>query len=111
MTFGEKLLYHHNHPAKLAIDVICLVVAGMLIWQQHLLRAIAVGIGGPLIASAIVLAFAGVSAHRTLTWPVVAMRVAGALMFWLAAWYRSILYCIVGVLIIAAPWIKTRSRR
>ena len=111
MTFGEKLLYHHNHPAKVAMDVVCLVVAGVLIWQQHLYRAMAVGIGGPLIASAIVLAFMGVSAHRTLTWPVVAIRIAGAFVFWLGAWYRSVFWCFVGVLIITFDLVRRRLPR
>jgi hypothetical protein len=111
MTFGDKLLYHHEHPAKLAMDLIFLVAAGVLIWQQHLYRAIAVGIGGPLVASAIVLPFVTMPARRTFTWAAVAIRIAGALVFWLGAWYRSIFYCVVGLLIIAAPWIRTRSRR
>ena len=115
MTFGKKLLYHHNHPLKVAIDVVCLVAAAVLFWQQHLYRALAVGIGGPLIASAIVLPFVKAPASRTLTWPAVGLRIAGAVVVGLGAWYRSTFYCIVGVLIIAAPiWLKalrTRSRR
>ena len=67
--------------------------------------------GRPLVASAIVLAFAGVSAHRTLTWPVVAIRVAGAFVFGLAAWYRSVFWCTSGIFIIAFPWIRRRLPR
>ena len=111
MTFGEKLLYHHDHPAKVAMDVVCVAVAAVLIWQQHLYRAIAVGVGGPLIASAIVLALMNVSAQRSLTWPVVAVRVAGAFTVLLGAWYKSVFWCAIGVLVIAFPWVRTRLPR
>ena len=111
MTFSEKLLYHHNHPAKLAADAVCLLVAAMLIWQQHLYRAIAVGVGGPLLASALVLAVMTVSPARTLTWPLVALRVAGACVVVLAAWYRSVLWCIVGIAIIAFDLVRRRMPR
>ena len=110
MTFTEKLLYHHDHPAKVAADVVCLMVAGVLIWQQHLYRAIAVGIGGPLLVSVAILAFANVTARST-TWQAVAFRVAGAFVFWGGAWYKSVLYCTVGILLIAFPWARARMPR
>jgi len=111
MTFSDKLLYHHNHPAKLAADGICLIAGAVLIWQQHLYRAIAVGVGGPLLASAVVLAFVTVPPSRTLTWPIVALRVAGALVFWIGAWYRSVFWCAVGIVIIAFDAVRGRLPR
>ena len=40
MTLREKLLYHQVHPAKIGIDVTTALAAAVLLWQQHLLRAV-----------------------------------------------------------------------
>jgi hypothetical protein len=77
MTFREKLLYHEVHPAKIIIDVTTALAAAVLLWQQHLLRAAAVGLAPPIIAS-----------------------------LWGAALYRSVFYCIVGLLVIALAWVR-----
>jgi hypothetical protein len=34
MDFGEKVLYHHIHPAKLAADVSGSIVSTYLMWRK-----------------------------------------------------------------------------
>ena len=114
MTLRDKLLYHHAHPAKLLVDVVCAIIAAWLFWEQHLLRAVAVGLVPPALASAIVLQFADlervkqsaigryVTRYMSLLLHVTA--VAGVIIVWLAAWYRSIFYCVVGLLIVTFAW-------
>ena len=126
MTLREKLLYHKIHPAKLSVDVSTAIVAAVLLWQQHLLRAIAVGIVLPVLASACVLLFADLEKQKDsrfgryvagrLTRSMEAVLGLGVMLFWGGAWYRSIRYCLVGLLVITLAWrrdtlFKTRSPR
>jgi hypothetical protein len=116
MTLREKLLYHHGHRAKLAVDAIAAVVAAMLLWQQHWIRAAAVGLVLPAIASACVLWFAdlktpkelrwGGDQARTVTWTTVAVRIAGVFVFWGGAWSRSVILCLAGLVAIALTWVR-----
>jgi hypothetical protein len=126
MTLREKLLYHHNHPAKLVVDVLAVIAAAALLWQQHLYRAAAVGLAVPAIASAGVLWFAdgdtlkdlrlGRYEARAVTWAMVMIRVAGVFVFWGGAWYRSAMVSLVGLIVIGLTWVRvplfrTRSPR
>jgi hypothetical protein len=114
LSLREKLLYHHIHPAKMSVDVVAAIAAAVLLWQQHLLRAIAVGIVLPLAASAIVLTFAdlgkltqsrlGVYAGRNMTPAMEAAKIVGVFLSWGGAWYRSVMVCILGLLVIALAW-------
>ena len=116
MTFGEKLRYHHVHPAKLGTDVVSAIVAAVLLWQQHLLRAIAIGLAPPIIASLLVIQFANVEkvtqtrlgryVGRNMPMAMEFIKVVGVFIFWGAAWYRSVFYCIVGLLVIAFAWVR-----
>lgn len=115
-TLRERLLRHHNHPAKLVVDVIAVVATAVLLWQQHLYRAAAVGLLFPALASACVMWLADCETLRELrfgpfearktTWLMVAIRMAGVLVFWGGAWYRSALICAVGVIVIASTWVR-----
>jgi len=126
MTFREKLRYHHTHPAKLIVDASAVIAAAVLLWQQHLLRAIAVGIVLPAMASACMILFANLEKQKNsrlgryaadnMTAPMQAVHAFGVLVFWGGAWYRSIRYCLVGLLVITLAWrrgtlFKTRSPR
>ena len=116
MTLREKLLYHHAHPVKLAADVSAGAIAAWLLWNQHLLRAAAVGLGLPAIASFFVLRLAdferlkrsplGQYVGRHMSLPLQVAAVVGVIIFAGAAWYRSIFYCIVGLLVVAFVWTR-----
>jgi hypothetical protein len=116
MTFREKLLYHQVHPAKIIIDVTTALAAAVLLWQQHLLRAAALGLAPPIIASLLVMQFANLEKvkqspigryiGRNMTLPLEIARLAGVFIFWGAAWYRSVFYSIVGLLVIAFAWVR-----
>jgi len=118
MTLREKLVYHHEHPAKLVLDAIAAVVTAVLLWQQHLIRATAVGLVVPAVASACVLWFAdletlkelrrGHSKARTVTWTIVLARIAGVFLFWGGAWYRSVMVCLAGLVAIALTSVRVR---
>jgi hypothetical protein len=116
MTLHDRLLYHHAHPAKLLVDVASAIAAGWLFWGQHLLRAAVVGLVPPAVASLIVLQFVDVErvkqsalgryVGRHMSLPLHVTAVAGVIIFWLAAWYRSMFYCVVGLLIVTFAWVR-----
>ena len=120
MTLREKLLYHHDHPAKLVVDASAAVVAAVLLWQQHLIRAAAVGLVMPAIASACVLWFADLETLKVLRWgryeartvtsTMVLVRIAGVFVFWGGAWYRSVMVCFAGLVVIALTWVRIPLR-
>src|SRR5476649_2434372 len=119
MTIREKLLYHHNHPAKLVVDVIVVIAGAVLLWQQHLYRAAVIGLVVPAFASACVMLFAdcetlkelrfGPYEARKTTWLMVAIRIAGVFVFWGGAWYRSVRVCLIGLIVIALTWVRVPS--
>ena len=116
MTLQEKLLCHHDHPAKLVVDAMAAVVAAVLIWQQHVIRAAAVGLVVPAITSACVLWFSDLetlkglrfrrSQARSLTSTMVLVRITGVFVFWGGAWYRSVMVCVAGLVAIALTWVR-----
>src|SRR5258706_4977859 len=113
MTFSEKLLRHHDHPAKVAADASAAIIAGVLLWQQHLARAAVVGVAVPSIASACVLWFADFGCHRApssrvrvSTWMSTMVRLAGVFVFWGGAWYRSAALCLAGLAVVALTWLR-----
>src|SRR5215831_14907248 len=116
MTIGDRLLQHHNHPAKLLLDALATAAAAVLLWQQHLIRGAIVAIGVPAVASAIVFAFADTTKPRSMTAGRLATRVVGALVLWGGAWWTSPWICASGAVLLAlsvvdvAP-IDTSARR
>jgi len=109
VTLREKLLYHHDHPAKLVVDAIAGVVVAVLLWHQHLIRAAAVGIVLPAIASACVLWFADLEKRKALRWGRVLVRIAGVFVCWAGAWYRSLIVCLAGLVVIALTGVRVNS--
>jgi len=120
MTLREKMLYHQLHPAKLAVDVSTAIAAAVLFWQQHVFRGLAVGLAPPILASMLIIRFVdlehirqssfGRYAAKYMTRPLEIARLAGIVLVWTAAWYRSGYYCVVGSLVIAFAWARGALR-
>ena len=116
MTLRDRLLYHHAYPVKLFVDIVSAFAAAWLFWGQHVLRALLVGLVPPALASMIVLQFVdlervkqspvGRYVTRHMSLPLHITAVAGVVILWLAAWYRSIFYCVVGLLIVTFAWVR-----
>src|SRR5438045_8250140 len=101
MTISDRLLQHFDNPAKRLLDLASAAAASVLLWQQHLIRGAGVGIGGPVIASAIVFAFADTAKPRGMSAPRLAMRVIGAIVLWGGAWWTSTWICAAGAALLA----------
>ena len=100
MTITDRLLQHHNHPAKLLLDAGAAAAASALLWQQHLIRGAAVAVAGTTVASAIVFAFADTTRARGMTVGRLATRIAGALVVLGGAWFTSPSICVAGVIVL-----------
>ena len=101
MTVGGRLLQQQNHPVTLLLDSIAAVAASVLLWQQHLIRAALIAIGLPIVAAAIVFAFADTTRERGMTPSRLAMRAGGALVLWAGAWWTTPWICAAGAVLIA----------
>ena len=97
VTLREKLLYQQLHPIKLGADAAALFIAAVLLWEQHLLRALVVAAALPLGASLVMLSStaeetwarlrSGQHERLAVTAAIVCIRVAAMFAIWAGAWY------------------------
>jgi len=114
VDFKQQSLYHQIHPAKLLTDWSTAFAAAWLLWGGHLALGLVVGIVPAPIASALVIRFAdlerlkdsalGCYVTRYMTAAAQAVRLLGAAVFWIAAWYHSWVGAVAGLLVIVAAW-------
>jgi len=98
MNQADRVLYHQVHPAKLAADIGSTVVAIPLLWTGDLWLGLAVALGVPIVASAIVLRSSAVEQiarrpiaaylRRSMTPPMQAIRLVLGLAVLAGAWWH-----------------------
>ncbi len=114
MDNREKEFYHQIHPAKLATDIATSVVSLYLFWGGELLGGIVVTIVFPPAASVMVIRFADLErlknsaagaylAHH-MGPAVQGIRLAGALVMIVGAWYHLLWLLAAGLLVILMAW-------
>lgn len=116
MDFGERLLYHQIHPAKLLTDWVAALASFYLLWQNELALGIAVAIIPTVIVSFLVMQFAdlykykksrlGMYVKRYMTMEARATRVFGFVVGAVGAWYRMIPVVAVGVVLVILVWLR-----
>jgi Co/Zn/Cd efflux system component len=114
MDFGEKVLYHQIHPAKLAADVGGSLVSTFLMWRRRFVAAMLAAFVPAVVASALIIRYAdleqrkrsrfGRYVHRYMDWRVSALRFFGQVVVWVGAWYRVDKLVPIGVAIVVAAW-------
>jgi hypothetical protein len=112
----EKTLYHQIHPAKLATDWVTAFIAAYLLWRHDLIPALLIGFVPSIIATVLVVRFAdlerlkassfGAYVGRYMTRAMEVVRSAGAIVFWLGAWFRKPEIMVAGILVILAAWAR-----
>lgn len=110
----EDALVHQVHPVKLSADIAAAVVSTAFLWRRRLLAGLMIRYVPPMIASALVLAFAdldrlrytaaGAYAVRHMPDGAVAIRFAGDTLMAAASWRRSRLGLALGAAAVAAGW-------
>ena len=98
MDFGEKVLYHQIHPAKLAADIGGSIISTYLMWRRRFVAAMLGAFVPAGLASVLVIAYAdlerkkhspfGRYVHRYMDWRVSTGRSLGRVVIWVGAWYR-----------------------
>ena len=114
MDFGEKVLYHQIHPAKLAADVGGSLVSTYLMWRRRFVAAMFAAFVPAVVASILVIRYAdleqrkhsrfGRYVHRYMDWRVGAWRFFGQVVMWVGAWYRVGKLLPIGLAIVVAAW-------
>jgi hypothetical protein len=113
MDVRARTMYHQIHPAKLATDISTGFIALALLWQRHLMFALVVMVGPPIVASGLLIRWghlddlartrAGARMYR-MTGRAIAIRVTGMLVMSMAAWQREPALLVLGAVLIVAAW-------
>jgi hypothetical protein len=114
MDFGEKVLYHQIHPAKLAADVGGSLVSTYLMWRRRFAWAMLGAFVPAGLASALVIRYAdlerrkrsrlGRYVHRYMDWRVSGWRSLGQIVMWVGAWYRIGKLIPIGFATVVGAW-------
>ena len=114
MDFGEKVLYHQIHPAKLAADVSGSLASSYLMWRRRFVAAMLAAFVPAVLASVLVIRYADLEKRkhspfgryigRYMDRRVEAWRFFGQVVVWVGAWYRVGKLVPIGVAIVVAAW-------
>jgi hypothetical protein len=114
MDFGEKVLYHQIHPAKLAADVGGSLASTYLMWRRRFVAAMLAAFVPAVVASVLVIRYADLEKRkhspfgryigRYMDRRVEAWRFFGQVVVWVGAWYRVGKLVPIGVAIVVAAW-------
>jgi hypothetical protein len=114
MDFGEKVLYHQIHPAKLAADVGGSLASTYLMRRRRFVAAMLAAFVPAVVASVLVIRYADLEKRkhspfgryigRYMDRRVEAWRFFGQVVVWVGAWYRVGKLVPIGVAIVLAAW-------
>ena len=114
MNQGDKLLYHQIHPAKLAVDIATSAASSWMLWRGQLWIALLVGWLPSVIVTAAMVRWMDFSRQRDsrfgryvahhMTRQATAVRLAGQLVMWLAAWFHAAWGIAAGAVVVIAGW-------
>ena len=121
MDFGEKVLYHQIHPAKLAADVGGSLVSTYLMWRRRFVAAMLAAFVPAVVASGLVIRYAdlekrkrspfGRYIRRYMNRRVEAWRFFGQVVIWVGAWHRVGKLVPIGWAIVVAAWVSGLWRK
>jgi hypothetical protein len=117
----EKLLFHQIHPAKLATDIASGVASTWLMWVHCWELALPLAFIPSIVATAVIMRWADIEqlkdsafgryVARHMTALATAIRSAGQIAMWIAAWERSIALVITGAFVVVVGWTYSLVRR
>jgi hypothetical protein len=116
MDFGEKVLYHQIHPAKLAADVGASLVSTYLMWRHKCVAALLSAFVPSTIASVLVIRYADLEKRKGSSFGryiggymnrrVEAWRFFGQVVIWVGAWHRVGKLIPIGWAIVVGAWVS-----
>ena len=121
MDFGEKVLYHQIHPAKLAADIGSSLVSTYLMWRRRFAWAMLAAFVPAVVASVLVIRYADLEKRkrspfgryvgRYMNRRVEAWRFFGQVLMWGGAWYRVGWLLPAGLGIVVTAWASGAWRK
>lgn len=114
ISLQEKRLYHQIHPLKLLVDITTGSVTTYFLWAHRIQLFLIFFLLPSVIISIALIRFADlepmkrsrlgkyISNHMTGT--IEAIRLAGQMIMWAAAWFHSLFFIATGFLIILGGW-------
>jgi hypothetical protein len=116
MDFRERALYHQIHPLKLLTDWSSGFGAAYLLWQHRLVAGLVLGLIPPLVVSVLLMRWADLERYKIsrfgryvacyMTRSMELLRLAGAVLLWVGAWYHIPLLLVGGVAVVLVAWAR-----
>ncbi len=116
MNLEEKVLYHQIHPIKLATDWGTTPLALYFFWRRKLLPALLFTFAPPILASFILIRFFDLESYKHsrvgryvnqyMTPATQAMRVVGAIVMTIGAWYHRAWLIPSGLILVLVAWLR-----
>jgi hypothetical protein len=116
MTNDERALYHQIHPAKLATDIAASSASAVLLWQHDLAAGLAVMFIPSILVSFALMRWIDLTPYRDsafgrylsiyMTRAIQAIRLGGAVLIALAAWWQLGWLIAGGALIVILAWLN-----
>ena len=114
MNFKEKKLYHQIHPVKLFVDISTGILTTYLLWKHNTFGFLVLFSLPSIIISLVIIKFGnlyvlknsrlGKYIEQYMTPLIETIRISGQIIMWVAGWYHSFLFIIIGFLIIIGGW-------
>jgi len=121
MTRKEKILYQQIHPLKLLVDVSTGLTTTYLAWHHDIFWFAVLFLIPSIIATVLVIKFADLERLKQssfgkyvagfMTPAIEAIRLAGQVIMWVAAWIHLPMIIAIGALIIIGGWLKGKLHR
>lgn len=116
MTLADKKLYHQIHPVKLFTDWVTGLLSLYLLWRHMIWPAIGIAFIPPILISFILVTFCnletlkksrfGKYVKKYMTGKMELFRMGGFICMASGAWFHSIIFLIVGLVVILYGWVK-----
>jgi hypothetical protein len=116
MTSKEKLLYHQIHPLKIGVDVTTSLITTYFAWHHNVVWFLILFIIPSIIITILLIRYADIERLKDsafgkyvgqhMTKAIEAIRFAGQIVMWSAAWFHLPLLIVVGFFIIIGGWLN-----
>jgi len=121
MILKEKILYHQIHPLKLLVDIGTGLLTTYFAWQHNVVWFLPLFLIPSVVTTILLIKFADLEKLKASSFGkyiknymnriVEAIRFAGQIIMWIAAWFHLPVLIIMGVLIIVGAWFNGKIFR
>jgi len=116
MTLKEKMLYHQIHPLKLLVDISTSLLTSFFAWHHNVTWFLILFLIPSVIITVLLITYADLDRLKNsdfgryirvyMTRGIEAIRFGGQIIIWVAAWFHSPIFILIGALIIIGGWLN-----